>query len=175
MQNELGNSNWKYYIFWLKINIRRLDILLQIKLIDNKAAILTTLHLWFNMNPITHFFQKATVTYCSLMTYWSLSAALSEKSFKALFFIFNIYFKYFIVWFLFVREHLFINSLTRTHPPVHLQVKGEDEKVWKAFPSQKCQVELFFWVVEVWHLFGAAAAVGQKFLQMLAESGEKCK
>lgn len=34
-------------------------------------------------------------------------------------------------------------------------------------------MELFFWVVEVWHLFGAAATVGQKFLQMLAETREK--
>lgn len=34
-------------------------------------------------------------------------------------------------------------------------------------------MELFFWVVEVWHLFGAAATVGQKLLQMFAETRER--
>lgn len=60
--NKLGYKNSKHYTFWLK-NFQRVDILLQITLLDNKAAILMMLHLCFKVNSITHLFHNAAVTY----------------------------------------------------------------------------------------------------------------
>lgn len=130
-------------------------------LINNIAAVLMTLHLCFNLNSITQLFQKPLPTdHCT----WSFLESFCVNNFFFLQYLT-------ISWLL---SFICKSSLTRTHPPIHLQVKDADEKVWKAFPSQKCQVELFFWGVEVWHLFGAEVTANPKFPQMTAETeGEK--
>lgn len=45
----------------------RLDIVLQITLTNNKAAVLMPLHLYFKVSSITHLFEKTTGTFDHLL------------------------------------------------------------------------------------------------------------
>lgn len=56
MPNKLGYKTRKYYTYLLKKNLR--DILLQITLANNKAALLTLLHLCFKVSSITCLLEK---------------------------------------------------------------------------------------------------------------------
>lgn len=96
------------------------------------------LHLYFKVSSITHLFEKPTGTFDHLLI---TVQGLFQSFHYFLFFqhLFKIFNRVFLL-----RVHICKWSLTRTHPPIHLQVKDEDEKVQKAFLSRKCQVELFF-------------------------------